>query len=123
MVQSLRGFDGVDDTAAKFLLQQALEKKKEEEEEERRLAVTLKKEELKVPMKRKEVEAVEESSGGSSAAPATPAEPFMPRRVFEVVKKGCVDTLRSLLASTAAKDAARKRLAQLLDQERRGGVN
>ena len=34
-VQSLRGFDGVDNTAAKFLLQQAL-KKKEEEEEERR---------------------------------------------------------------------------------------
>ena len=43
-VQSLRGFDGVDDTAAKFLLQQALEKKKEEEEEERRLAVALEKE-------------------------------------------------------------------------------
>ena len=35
-VQSLRGFDGVDNTAAKFLLQQALKKKKEEEEEERR---------------------------------------------------------------------------------------
>ena len=33
-VQSLRGFDGVDNTAAKFLLQQALKKKKEEEEEE-----------------------------------------------------------------------------------------
>ena len=49
-------------------------------------------------------------------------EPFMPRRVFEVVKKGCVDMLRSPLASTAAKDAARKRLAKLLDQERRGGV-
>ena len=32
-VQSLRGFDGVDNTAAKFLLQQALKKKKEEEEE------------------------------------------------------------------------------------------
>ena len=30
-VQSLRGFDGVDDTAAKFLLQQALKKEKEEE--------------------------------------------------------------------------------------------
>ena len=29
-VQSLRGFDGVDDTAAKFLLQQALKKKEEE---------------------------------------------------------------------------------------------
>ena len=42
--------------------------------------------------------------------------------VFEVVKKGCVDTLSSLLASTAAKDAARKRLFQLLDQDRRGGV-
>ena len=73
-------------------------------------------------MKRKEVEAVKQSSAGSSAAPAAPAEPFMPRRVFEVVKKGCVDTLRSPLASTATKDAARKRLAQLLDQERRGGV-
>ena len=121
-VQSLRGFDGVDDTAARFLLQQALKKEKEEEEEERRLAVALEKEKLKVAMKRKEVEAVEESSAGSSAAPAAPAEPFMPRRVFEVVKKGCVDTLRSPLASTAAKDAARKRLAQLLDQERRGGV-
>ena len=35
-VQSLRGFDGVDNTAAKFLLQQALKKKKEEEEEEER---------------------------------------------------------------------------------------
>ena len=35
-VQSLRGFDGVDNTAAKFLLQQALKKKKEVEEEERR---------------------------------------------------------------------------------------
>ena len=35
-VQSLRGFDGVDDTAAKFLRQQALKEKKEEEEEERR---------------------------------------------------------------------------------------
>ena len=34
-VQSLRGLDGVDNPAAKFLLQQAL-KKKEEEEEERR---------------------------------------------------------------------------------------
>ena len=30
-VQSLRGFDGVDNTATKFLLQQALKKKKEEE--------------------------------------------------------------------------------------------
>ena len=45
-VQSLRGFDGVDDTAAKFLLQQALKEKKEEEEEERRLAVVLEKEKL-----------------------------------------------------------------------------
>ena len=35
-VQSLRGFDGVDNTAAKFLLQQALKKKKAEEEEEER---------------------------------------------------------------------------------------
>ena len=35
-VQSLRGFDGVDNTAAKFLLQQALKKKKEEEEERRK---------------------------------------------------------------------------------------
>ena len=35
-VQSLRGFDGVDNTAAKFLLQQTLKKKKDEEEEERR---------------------------------------------------------------------------------------
>ena len=35
-VQSLCGFDGVDNTAAKFLLQQTLKKKKEEEEEERR---------------------------------------------------------------------------------------
>ena len=35
-VQSLRGFDGVDNTAAKFLLQQALKLKKEEEEEEKR---------------------------------------------------------------------------------------
>ena len=33
-VQSLRGFDGVDNTAAKFLLQQALKKKKKKEEEE-----------------------------------------------------------------------------------------
>ena len=32
-VQSLRGFDGVDNTAAKFLLQQALQKKEEEEKE------------------------------------------------------------------------------------------
>ena len=46
----------------------------------------------------------------------------MPRQVFEVVKKGCVDMLRSPLASTAAKADARKRLAKLLDQERRGGV-
>ena len=121
-VQSLRGFEGVDDTAAKFLLQQALKEKTEEEEEERRLAVALEKEKLKVAMKSKEVEAVEESSGGSSAAPAAPAEPFMPRRVFEVVKKGCIDMVRSPLASTAAKADARKRLAKLLDQERRGGV-
>ena len=35
-VQSLRGFDGVDDAAAKFLLQQALKMKKEEEEEKER---------------------------------------------------------------------------------------
>ena len=35
-VQSLRGFDGVDNTAAKFLLQQTLKKKKEEEEERRK---------------------------------------------------------------------------------------
>ena len=35
-VQSLRGFDGVDDTAAKFLLLQALKMKKEEEEKERK---------------------------------------------------------------------------------------
>ena len=35
-VQSLRGFDGVDNTAAKFLLQQALKLKKEEEEEKER---------------------------------------------------------------------------------------
>ena len=34
-VQSLRGFDGVDDTAARFLLRQAL-KKEEEEEKERK---------------------------------------------------------------------------------------
>ena len=34
-VQLLRGFDGVDDTAAKVLLQQALMLKKEEEEEEK----------------------------------------------------------------------------------------
>ena len=33
-VQSLRGFEGVDNTATKFLLQQALKKKKEEEEKE-----------------------------------------------------------------------------------------
>ena len=80
------------------------------------------KEKLKVAMKRKEVEADEESSGSSSAAPAAPSEPFMPRWVFEVVKKGCVDTLSSPLASSAAKAAARKRLVQLLDQDRRGGV-
>ena len=55
-VQSLRGFDGVDDTAAKFLLQQALKKEKEEEEE-RRLAVALEKEKLKVALK--------EEGGGS----------------------------------------------------------
>ena len=35
-VQSLRGADGVDNTAAKFLLQQALKMKKEEEEEKER---------------------------------------------------------------------------------------
>ena len=35
-VLSLRGFDGVDNTAAKFLLQQTLEMKKEEEEERRK---------------------------------------------------------------------------------------
>ena len=35
-VQSLRGFDGVDDTTAKFLLRQALKLKKEEEEEKER---------------------------------------------------------------------------------------
>ena len=35
-VQSLRGFDGVDNTAAKFLLQQALKLKKEAEEEKER---------------------------------------------------------------------------------------
>ena len=33
-VQSLRGFDGVDDTTAKFLLQQALKMKEKEEEEQ-----------------------------------------------------------------------------------------
>ena len=44
-VQSLRGFDGVDDTVAKFLLQQALKKKKEEEEEDWRLAVAKRNEE------------------------------------------------------------------------------
>ena len=32
-VQSLRGFDGVDDTTAKFLLQLALKMKEKEEEE------------------------------------------------------------------------------------------
>ena len=37
-VQSLRGFDGVDDTAAKFLLQQALVLKKKEEEADLELA-------------------------------------------------------------------------------------
>ena len=35
-VQSLRGFDGVDNTATKFLLQQALKKKEEEEERVKR---------------------------------------------------------------------------------------
>ena len=35
-VQSLRGSDGVDDTAAKFLLLQGLKMKKEEEEKERK---------------------------------------------------------------------------------------
>ena len=64
----------------------------------------------------------EECSGGSSAAPAAPVEHRMPRRVFEFVKQGCVDTLRSPSASTAAKAEARSRLAQLLDRERRGGV-
>ena len=34
-VQSLRGFDGVDDTAAKFLLQLALQMKEEEEEDKK----------------------------------------------------------------------------------------
>ena len=50
-VQSLRGIDGVDNTAAKFLLQQALKKKKkeEEEEEERRK----RKEELRADEKKK----------------------------------------------------------------------
>ena len=43
-VQSLRGFDGVDNTAAKFLLQQALKLKKEEEEEEKREKARKKKE-------------------------------------------------------------------------------
>ena len=43
------------------------------------------KEKPKVAMKSKEVEAVEESSGGSSAAPAAPAEPFMPRRLVEAL--------------------------------------
>ena len=43
-VQSLRGFDGVDNTAAKFLLQQALKLKKEEEEEKEREQARKKKE-------------------------------------------------------------------------------
>ena len=101
-VQSLRGLGGVDDTAAKLLLQQALKMKKEEEEEERRLAVALEKEKLKVTMKRKEVEAVEESSGGSSAAPAAPAEPFMPRQGVRGRKERGV-SLPSLWASTLQK--------------------
>ena len=40
-VQSLRGFDGVDNTAAKFLLRQTLKKKKEEEEEDKKVKEAL----------------------------------------------------------------------------------
>ena len=106
-VQSLRGFDGVDDTAAKFLLQQALKEKKEEEEEERRLAVALEKEKLKVAMKSKEVEGEQwwQLCGFCSSCGALHASPGV---------RGRQEGL--------AKADVRKRLAQLLDQERRGGV-
>ena len=53
-VQSLRGFDGVDDTAAKFLLRQAL-KKKEEEEEDWRLSVAKRNEEEKEERRMKRI--------------------------------------------------------------------
>ena len=56
---------------------------------------------------------VEECSGGSSAAPVAPAEPFMPRGVFEVVKKGCVDTLSSPQAPGAAAGPRQERWSRL----------
>ena len=52
-VQSLRGIDGVDNTAAKFLLQQTLKKKKEDEEEERRKRVKEEKAEAEKAAKEK----------------------------------------------------------------------
>ena len=55
-VQSLRGFDGVDDTAAKFLLRQALKKKKEEEEVDWRLSVAKRNEEEKEERRMKRIQ-------------------------------------------------------------------
>ena len=83
-VQSLRGFDGVDDTAAKFLLQQALKMKKEEEEEKER--------------KEKELQEMEEDKKAKKALAAWTAR-----------RKAVTDEMHALLDVWPLTPAQRKR--------------
>ena len=100
----------VDSSSLRFLAAAALRKLKEGKMEKM--------------VEKEEEEVVEERSGSSSAAPVAPAESGcrMPRRIFDTLKRSCVDTLRSPHESSAEKAEARSRLAQQLDRERRGGV-
>ena len=83
-VQSLRGFDGVDDTAAKFLLQQALKMKKEEEEEKER--------------KEKELQEMEEDKKAKKALAA-----------WTACRKAVTDEMHTLLDVWPLTPAQRKR--------------
>ena len=88
-VQSLRGFDGVDDTAAKFLLLQALKMKKEEEEEKER--------------KEKEMQEMEEDKKAKKALAAWTAR-----------RKAVTDEMHALLVVSPLTPAQRERKVLLI---------
>ena len=88
-VQSLRGFDGVDDTAAKFFLQQALKLKKEEEEEKER--------------KVKEMQEIEEDKKAKKALAAWTAR-----------RKAVTDEMHALLDISPLTPAQRRREVWLI---------
>ena len=88
-VQSLRGFDGVDDTAAKFLLQQALKLKKEEEEEKER--------------KEKELQEMEEDKKAKKA-----------KKAWAARRKAVTDEMHALLDVLPLTPAQREREVVLI---------